>query len=75
MINLAKVKLPDCIEASGSFYKIQTDFRSWLNFSRIVNTKEAVVDDVDFIYTDIIRIPSFRIFIAALTSLSWCAPQ
>lgn len=54
MINLAKVKLPDCIEASGSFYKIQTDFRSWLNFSRIVNTKEAVVDDVDFIYTDII---------------------
>lgn len=54
MLNLSKVKLPDCIEASGSFYKIQTDFRSWLNFSRIVNTKDAVVDDVDFIYTDTI---------------------
>jgi hypothetical protein len=54
MIDLSKVKLPDCIEASGSFYNIKTDFRSWLNFSRIVNTKGAVVDDVDFIYTDTI---------------------
>ncbi len=54
MINLSKVKLPDCIEAAGSFYHIKTDFRSWLNFSRIVNTKGAVVDDVDFIYTDTI---------------------
>lgn len=54
MINLSKVKLPDCIEAAGSFYNIKTDFRSWLNFSRIVNTKGAVVDDVDFIYTDTI---------------------
>lgn len=54
MIDLSKVKLPDCIEAAGSFYTIKTDFRSWLNFSRIVNTKDAVVDDVDFIYTDTI---------------------
>lgn len=52
MIDLSKVKLPDCIEAAGSFFTIKTDFRSWLNFSRIVNTKGAVVDDVDFIYTD-----------------------
>ena len=54
MINLSKVKLPDCIEAAGSFYHIKTDFRSWLNFSRIVNTKGAVIDVVDFIYTDTI---------------------
>lgn len=54
MIDLSKVKLPDCIEAAGSFFTIKTDFRSWLNFSRIVNTKGAVVDDVDFIYTDTI---------------------
>ena len=54
MIDLSKVKLPDCIEAAGSFFTIKTDFRSWLNFSRIVNTKGAVVDDVDYIYTDTI---------------------
>ena len=54
MIDLSKVKLPDCIEAAGSFFTIKTDFRSWLNFSRIVNTKGAVLDDVDFIYTDTI---------------------
>ncbi len=58
MINLSKVKLPDCIEADGSFYSIKTDFRVWLNFSRIVNTKDAVVDDVDFIYTD--TVPSAK---------------
>lgn len=52
MIDLSKVKLPDCIEVAGSFFNIKTDFRSWLNFSRTVNTKGAVVDDVDFIYTD-----------------------
>lgn len=54
MINLSKVKLPDSIEVAGSFYNIKTDFRLWLNFSRIVNTKGAVVDDADFIYTDTI---------------------
>lgn len=52
MINLTKVKLPDYIDVDGKFFYIRTDFRSWLNFSRIVNTKDAVVDDVDFIYRD-----------------------
>ncbi|MCR4949286.1 MAG: bacteriophage Gp15 family protein [Treponema sp.] len=52
MIDLSKVKLPDCIEVAGSFFNIKTDFRAWLNFSRTVNIKGAVVDDVDFIYTD-----------------------
>lgn len=58
MINLSKVKLPDCIECNGKFFNIKTDFRVWLNFSRIVNTKGAVVDDVDFIYTD--TVPSAK---------------
>lgn len=52
MIDLTKVKLPDYIDVDGKFFYIRTDFRSWLNFSRIVNTKGAVVDDVDFIYRD-----------------------
>lgn len=56
MINLSKVKLPDCIEVDGKFFYLRTDFRLWLNFSRIVNTKNAVVDDVDFIYRD--EVPS-----------------
>ena len=50
MLTLTKVKLPDYIEVDGKFFFIKTDFRDWLNFSRIVNTKNAVIDDVDFIY-------------------------
>ena len=52
MLNLAKVKLPDCIECGGKFFNIKTDFRTWLCFSQTVNEKKAVVDDVDFVYTD-----------------------
>lgn len=52
MLNLAKVKLPDCIECGGKFYNIKTDFRIWLGFSQTVNEKSAVVDDVDFVYSD-----------------------
>lgn len=50
MLTLTKVKLPDCIEVDGKFFFIKTDFRDWLNFSRIVNTKGAVLDDLDYIY-------------------------
>ena len=52
MLNLAKVKLPDSIELGGKYYPIKTDFRDWLNFSRVVNTKGVVIDEVDFIYAD-----------------------
>lgn len=52
MLTLTKVKLPDCIEVDGKFFFIKTDFRDWLNFSRIVNTKGAVIDDIDYIYVD-----------------------
>ena len=52
MLTLTKVKLPDCIEVDGKFFFIRTDFRDWLNFSRIVNTKGAVIDEVDYIYKD-----------------------
>jgi len=50
MLSLTKVKLPDCINVDGKLFSIKTDFRDWLNFSRVVNTKDAVIDDVDFIY-------------------------
>lgn len=56
MLNLAKVKLPDCIECCGKFFNLKTDFRTWLCFSQTVNNKNAVVDDVDFVYAD--KIPS-----------------
>ena len=52
MLNLAKVKLPDSIELGGKYYPIKTDFRDWLNFSRIVNTKNAVIDELDFLYLE-----------------------
>ena len=50
MLNLAKVKLPDCIECNGKFFNIKTDFRVWLGFSQTVNEKGAVVDDADFVF-------------------------
>ena len=52
MLTLTKVKLPDCIDVDGKLFSIKTDFRDWLNFSRIVNTKGAVIDDIDYIYVD-----------------------
>ena len=54
MLNLSKVKLPDCIETGGKLYFIKTDFRTWLCFSQTVNTKNAVIDDVDFVYKEVV---------------------
>lgn len=45
-------KLPDCIEVDGEFFSLKTDFRTWLAFSSVVNTKKATVNDVDFVYAD-----------------------
>lgn len=53
MINLAKVKLPDCIECGGKFFNLKTDFRTWINFSQIINEKGSAVDDVDFVYSGV----------------------
>ena len=47
-------KLPDHVSAGGKLFLIKTDFRSWLAFSRTVSEKESVIDDVDFIYADVI---------------------
>ena len=67
MLNLAKVKLPDCIECGGKFFNLKTDFRIWLGFSQTVNEKSAVVDDVDFVYSD--EIPSAEIKAEAFKQL------
>ena len=67
MLNLAKVKLPDCIECGGKFFNIKTDFRTWLNFSEAVNEKGAVIDAVDFVYEDVI--PSAEIKAEAFKQL------
>lgn len=57
MIDLSKVKLPDCIELSdGKLFYVRTDFRTWLSFDKIVSNPDAVIDDVDFIYAE--EIPS-----------------
>lgn len=51
-MDLSKVKLADSVKAGGKFFKIKTDFRTWICFSRILQDKNAVVDDADFVYSD-----------------------
>lgn len=52
MIDLAKIKLPGCIECGGQQYAVRTDFRDWICFSRILARNNAVVDEADFIYSE-----------------------
>lgn len=40
MINLLFEELPDTVEVSGSFYKIATDFRSWIAFFDMMENNE-----------------------------------
>ena len=53
MIDLFLNKLADCIQtAAGNIYHIQTDWRVWLGFSRIIATKDATLNQIQHIYTD-----------------------
>ena len=55
MIDLFLNKLPDCIvTAGGKVFPIQTDWRIWLGFSRLISDKNTTFSDVKHIYTDII---------------------
>lgn len=49
-MNEFKLKLPDTVEVDGSFYPINTNFSTWITFSNLIQNKETVLGDLDFIY-------------------------
>ena len=52
MLDLSKAKLPDTVEVDGNFYAIHTDFRFWINFSRLIKNQNCTLGEFDFIYCD-----------------------
>lgn len=53
MIDLRKKELPDTIMVDGSFFKIKTDFRYWIEFSERIKDGTATVIDLSFVLEDI----------------------
>ena len=53
MLDLFLNKLADCImTAGGNVYRINTDWRIWLGFSRIIQKKDATLNEIRHIYID-----------------------
>ena len=52
MIDLRRKNLPDCIDASGKIYKLNTDFRCWLDFGEIIKSKSYNISDLCFVIID-----------------------
>ena len=38
--------LPNGVEIGGNVYEVETDFRAWLDFTRILNKPEPEAEDV-----------------------------
>ena len=53
MIDLRNKKLPDTILVDGSFFKIKTDFRYWIEFSERLKYEQATVLDLAFVIEDV----------------------
>lgn len=51
-MDLAKAYLPDAVEVSGKFYKVQTGHSFWFRFSQIADAEKAYLTDFDFLYLD-----------------------
>lgn len=58
MIDLTKKVLPSAVVVDGTYYKIKTDFRSWLRFSHIIKQDKSLLTDFDYLYED--KIPEDR---------------
>ncbi len=50
MLDLSKAKAPEAVKVDGVFYAIKTDFRNWINFSRILGSDNPLFSNFDFIY-------------------------
>ena len=51
MIDLT-IALPDTITVDGKAYLIKTDFREWLKFAKIVESKNAILADLLYLFVD-----------------------
>lgn len=49
-MDLIKIKLPSTIEVEGDFFSINTDFRAWLKFDRLLKNEELTYLDLDYLY-------------------------
>ena len=52
MFTLKKARLPQAIKVGGSFYKIHTDYKYFLRFREILESKPADIKAFDFMYID-----------------------
>ena len=50
MIDLKKTALPESVEVEGSLYYVQTSFKYWLRFLELLENKEPIPNDFDFMY-------------------------
>ena len=50
MIDLKKAGLPESVDLEGSLYYIQTSFKYWLRFLELLENKDIVPNDFDFMY-------------------------
>lgn len=69
-MNLTKIKLPDTIEVSGSFYSIHTGHPYWFRFMQILKQPGSTTADFDYIYRDEIPLAKDEAF-QALLAFCW----
>lgn len=50
MLDLIKINAPSFVEIEGVFFDIQTDFRCWLKFAKLINDEETTLKDLDYLY-------------------------
>lgn len=53
MIDLRNKKLPDTIMVDGSFFKVKTDFRQWIEFGERLKDEQATILDLAFVIEDV----------------------
>lgn len=56
MIDLRTKGLPNAIEVNGNSFLINTDFRTWIKFSEIIQKEDFVITDILFIFESDINV-------------------
>lgn len=50
MIDLTKAKLPEAVKVDGSFFRVHTSFKYWLNFQALIADGKREPKNFDFMY-------------------------
>lgn len=53
-MDITKKTLPNTITVAGNVYKLKTDFRYWIMFSKIIQKSNYELEDFNFLYEDIV---------------------